>query len=183
MQILKFKEEVFRFIYYGVFHKPATSSERFGHSLAEVLHQHQLRPFHWQKVQVLNLGNYPHQVHFSQWYLQQSALQPPFTGVILWSHRTSLMQVVLLEQLQLTSLDRRTAMQPLLKDSRSLETYMLRSHFNTLTFYENTCYKFSFYIWNRIQFQHDGVPTLFGIDTKEYPINLYGIQWISYPNP
>lgn len=49
------------------------------------LHTNQLYPYHHQRVQGLERGDYPARIIFCQWYLRQHGIDPLFTSIVLFT--------------------------------------------------------------------------------------------------
>lgn len=58
-------------------------------SVWRVLHEQQLYPYHFQKVQGLTAADYHPRVQFCQWLLHQIAAQPNFLRYVLWTDEAS----------------------------------------------------------------------------------------------
>ncbi|CAH1957620.1 unnamed protein product [Acanthoscelides obtectus] len=58
-------------------------------SVWRVLHEQQLYPYHFQKVQGLSAADYHRRVQFCLWLLHQIAAQPNFLRYVLWTDEAS----------------------------------------------------------------------------------------------
>jgi len=92
VRTVEFEEEVLQ----RVAEEPSSSTRHIAKamntsnaSVWRVLHEQQLYPYHFQKVQGLTAADYHPRVQFCQWLLHQIAAQPNFLRYVLWTDEAS----------------------------------------------------------------------------------------------
>ncbi|XP_026829886.1 uncharacterized protein LOC105283860 [Ooceraea biroi] len=88
IRMIAFEEEVLN----RVEEEHSTSVRATSHNMGasttivwRAMHEQLLRPYHIQRVQGLNPGDYPNRIAFCQWFLSRNLIQPNFGRIALFS--------------------------------------------------------------------------------------------------